>query len=66
MVIDITPELIDKWKHELALQVQRSKHVAAETGSEESRRSAIAKADFLEGFYSALTCLQRAAYLPAT
>ena len=62
--MEITPDLINEWKLELAQQVQKSRQVAANAHSEHSRSEANMKADFLEGFYSVLTCLQRAANLP--
>jgi hypothetical protein len=43
---------IEAWQWELAVQVQKCR----QTGTDDGRK----KADFLEGFYSALTCLARA------
>lgn len=62
--MEITPDLINEWKLELAKQVQSSRMIAREAGNEYSRNEAQKKADFLEGFYSVLTCFQRAANLP--
>lgn len=50
--------LIDAWKLELAKQVQRSRESV--TRDAEERGLGNAKANYLEGFYSALTCLERA------
>lgn len=62
--MEITPELINAWKFELAKQVQQCQSNAREASSEYSRETAQKKADFLEGFYTVLTCFQRAANLP--
>lgn len=55
--------LIRDWQHELALQVQKSREGAAARGSivhDDATGLGHVKANFLEGFYSALTCLDRA------
>ena len=64
MTVEITPELINKWKYELAIQVQRCERNAKEASTDYSREAAQKKVDALEGFYTVLTCLQRAAGLP--
>ena len=51
-MIELTPELIEAWKWELAVQVQKSRQGETEMGMK--------KADFLEGAYTVLTCLERA------
>jgi hypothetical protein len=50
--------LVAAWKLELAKQVQTSREGA--TPDRDERGLGNKKADFLEGFYSALTCLERA------
>jgi hypothetical protein len=50
--MEITPEMIDAWKWELSVQVRKCRD-----GSTPMMEK---KADFLEGFYTALTCLERA------
>ena len=49
---ELTPEMIAAWQWELAVQIQKCRHGGTETGMK--------KADFLEGAYTALTCLSRA------
>lgn len=51
--MNITPELIDAWKWELAVQAYKCRSGNA---SEDAKK----KADFLEGAYTVLTCLERA------
>lgn len=50
--MELTPELIDTWKWELAIQAHKCRDGG--TGM------MLKKADFLEGAYTVLTCLQRA------
>lgn len=50
--MELTPELIEAWKWELAVQTQKSRASGSEMG--------LKKADFLEGAYTVLTCLERA------
>jgi hypothetical protein len=54
--MDITPKLIDDWKYQLAVMVDNLRRGDSEAGRK--------KADHLEGFYSVLTCFQRAAGWP--
>lgn len=51
--MELTPELIDAWKWEISVQVHKLQRADA---SEMARK----KADFLEGAYTVLTCLERA------
>ena len=56
--MEITEKLIDDWKLEIAKQVQvHNTSLNEGRGTPELNR---AKRDFLEGFYTALTCLERA------
>lgn len=50
--MELTTELIDAWKWELAVQTHKSRAGGTEMGTK--------KADFLEGAYTVLTCLERA------
>jgi hypothetical protein len=50
--VELTPELIDAWKWEIAVQAHRSRETGTELG--------LKKVDFLEGAYTVLTCLERA------
>lgn len=50
--MELTPELIEAWKWELAVQA----HKCRDGGTEMMQK----KADFLEGAYTVLTCLERA------
>ena len=58
MDYDELAELVAAWKLALAQQVERSREGA--TPERDARGLGNTKADFLEGFYSALTCLERA------
>lgn len=51
--MEITPKLVDDWKYQLAVMVNDLRRDDTDFGRK--------KADHLEGFYSVLTCLQRAA-----
>lgn len=51
-------KLVAAWKLELAKQVERSREGA--TPERDALGLGNTKADFLEGWYSALTCLERA------
>ena len=48
--MEVTPKLIDAWKWELAVQAHKCRQIETDFGTK--------RADFLEGFYSALTCLE--------
>lgn len=50
--MELTLELIEDWKWELAIQAQK-----CHNGETEMMRK---KADFLEGAFTVLTCLERA------
>lgn len=50
--MELTPKLIEAWKWELSVQVHKCRDGASDMSSK--------KADFLEGAYTMLTCLERA------
>ena len=58
MAYDELMGLVAAWKLELAKQVQASREGAKPDS--DARGLGNKKADFLEGFYTALTCLERA------
>ena len=51
--MELTPELIEAWKWELSVQAHKCRDGGTTPMMEK-------KADFLEGLYTALTCLERA------
>ena len=50
--MELDPDLIDAWKWELSCMIHRMRSSESELAQK--------KVDFLEGFYSALTCLELA------
>jgi hypothetical protein len=58
--MELTPELIDAWKWELAVQVQRCNKAAVDANNGLTYSDLVKKADILEGAYTILTCLERA------
>lgn len=59
--IELTTELVSKWKFEIAKQAETNRQGARDAGNELSRQLNAQKAEFLEGAFTVLTCLERAA-----